>query len=201
MSLFFCFFFFKYIWKIYKIFKENLRVLKPYSLASLCRLYVVFSSFSPSHNLPLLLGETIQGLTFILCLFAAVGITTPSLMLLLALEKPSTHVSSILQMWKELENASESENEYGTWSHDRMGSQNQCRDNNDSSREQSSDLGKVERERVRQIVRGWMESGWIVKLLGWSNPTRPTSDFTSIFFKWPITLTTRIVRLGPLQCP
>ena len=127
--------------------------MKPYSLASLCRLYVVFSSFSPSHNLPLLLGETIQGLRFILYLFAAVGVTTPSLLLLLALKRPSTQVSSILQMWKELENASESENEYGTWSHDRMGLQNQCRDNNDSSREQSSDLGKVERERVRQIVR------------------------------------------------
>lgn len=55
--------------------------------------------------------------------------------------------------------ASESENEYGPWAHDRMGSQNQRRDNNGSSREQSPDLGEVERERVRQIVRGWMESG------------------------------------------
>ncbi|PON43622.1 43kDa postsynaptic protein [Parasponia andersonii] len=58
-----------------------------------------------------------------------------------------------------LEDASESENEYGTWSHDQIGSQNQRGDNNGSSREQSPDLGDVERERVRQIVRGWMESG------------------------------------------
>lgn len=58
-----------------------------------------------------------------------------------------------------LEDASESENEYVTWSHDQMGSQNERGDNNGSSREQSPDLGEVERERVRHIVRGWMESG------------------------------------------
>lgn len=58
-----------------------------------------------------------------------------------------------------LEDASESENEYVTWPHDQMGSQNEHGDNNGSSREQSPDLGEVERERVRQIVRGWMESG------------------------------------------
>ncbi|XP_044461832.1 uncharacterized protein LOC123193107 [Mangifera indica] len=56
--------------------------------------------------------------------------------------------------------ASESENEYGTWLHDQMESQNERGDNNGSSREQSPDLGEVERERVRQIVRGWMESGF-----------------------------------------
>ncbi|XP_017984995.1 PREDICTED: uncharacterized protein LOC18586548 [Theobroma cacao] len=55
--------------------------------------------------------------------------------------------------------ASESENEYGPWSHDQGVSQNDRGDNNGSSREQSPDLGEVERERVRQIVRGWMESG------------------------------------------
>ncbi|XP_022746716.1 uncharacterized protein LOC111296594 isoform X2 [Durio zibethinus] len=54
---------------------------------------------------------------------------------------------------------SESENEYGTWLHDQSVSQNDRRDDNGSSREQSPDLGEVERERVRQIVRGWMESG------------------------------------------
>jgi hypothetical protein len=54
---------------------------------------------------------------------------------------------------------SESENEFGSWAHDQMGSQNERVDNNRSSREQSPDLGDVERERVRQIVRGWMESG------------------------------------------
>ncbi|XP_031250619.1 uncharacterized protein LOC116108523 [Pistacia vera] len=58
-----------------------------------------------------------------------------------------------------LGDASESENEYGTWSHDQMESQNERGDNNGSSREQSPDLGEVERERVRQIVRGWMETG------------------------------------------
>ncbi|KAH1064567.1 hypothetical protein J1N35_029554 [Gossypium stocksii] len=53
----------------------------------------------------------------------------------------------------------ESENEYGTWSNDQGVLQNDHGDNNGSSREQSPDLGEVERERVRQIVRGWMESG------------------------------------------
>ncbi|XWS56364.1 hypothetical protein CRYUN_Cryun09bG0079700 [Craigia yunnanensis] len=120
-------------------------------------------------------------------------------------ERPSTQASSILQMWRELEDdhllnrarervrerlrqqrnvdsnttmssttlsesrgsenhgsvgdVSESENEYGTWSHEQGVSQNDWGDNNGSSREQSPDLGEVERERVRQIVRGWMESG------------------------------------------
>lgn len=118
-------------------------------------------------------------------------------------ERPSTQASSILQMWRELEDehllnrarervrerlrqqrsvesntnvssdsqvienqgssledASESENDFGTWSHDQMGSQNETEDhNNSSSWEQSPDLGEVERERVRQIARGWMDSG------------------------------------------
>ncbi|KAL3520794.1 hypothetical protein ACH5RR_018943 [Cinchona calisaya] len=120
-------------------------------------------------------------------------------------ERPSTRASSILQMWRELEDehvlnrarervrerlrqhrsvesntnvsstnmsesresenqvsledASESENEYGTWSHGPIGWQNGSRDHDSSSREQSPDLGEVERERVRHIVRGWMESG------------------------------------------
>ncbi|KAK8662242.1 hypothetical protein V6N13_091828 [Hibiscus sabdariffa] len=122
-------------------------------------------------------------------------------------ERPSTQASSILQMWRELEDEhmlnrarermrerlrrqssadnnttvssttfsesrgsenhasvgdvseSENENEYGTWSHDQGVSQNDRGDNNGSSREHSPDLSEVERERVRQIVRGWMESG------------------------------------------
>ncbi|CAK9176197.1 unnamed protein product [Ilex paraguariensis] len=115
-------------------------------------------------------------------------------------ERPSTRASSILQMWRELEDehvlnrarervrerlrqqrsvdsntnmsesrgsdnpgsledASESENDYGNWSHDQIGPQNEHGDRDSSSREQSPDLGEVERERVRQIVRGWMESG------------------------------------------
>ncbi|GAB2276832.1 hypothetical protein Dimus_011545 [Dionaea muscipula] len=120
-------------------------------------------------------------------------------------ERRSTRASSILQMWRELEDehllsraretvreslrhersvdintdastismpgsqeggnqgtlqdVSESENDFGTWSHDQMESPNQQVDHNRSSREQSPDLGEVERERVRQIVRGWMEAG------------------------------------------
>lgn len=120
------------------------------------------------------------------------------------IERPSTQASSILQMWRELEDehvlnnarervrerlnqqrsldsdtsgsstnvserrgnynqgsledAIESENEYASWSNDPV-LQNENREHNNSSREQSPDLGDVERERVRQIVRGWMESG------------------------------------------
>lgn len=55
-----------------------------------------------------------------------------------------------------LEDASESENEYGTWSQHQIAQQNGNRDHDNSSREQSPD---VERERVRHIARGWMESG------------------------------------------
>ncbi|OVA17926.1 zinc finger protein [Macleaya cordata] len=117
-----------------------------------------------------------------------------------AVERPNTQASSLLQMWRELEDehvlnrardrvrerlsqqrsiesnthlsstnmsesrgsgedVSESENEYGTWSQVQMESQNERGDNQVSSREQSPDLGDVERERVRQIVRGWMDSG------------------------------------------
>ncbi|KAI3470537.1 hypothetical protein Pfo_027200 [Paulownia fortunei] len=119
-------------------------------------------------------------------------------------ERLGTRSSSILQMWRELEDehalnrarervrerlrqqrsvdsntnasinlpegregenqgslgdASESENDYAAWSPDQLGPQNDNRDHDNSSREQSPDLGEVERERVRQIVRGWMESG------------------------------------------
>ncbi|CAN1172090.1 Protein neuralized [Linum perenne] len=121
-----------------------------------------------------------------------------------ASERPSTRASSILQMWRELEdehvlnrarervrerlrqqrnadsppnvstvNMSEvqgsenqgslgdasSETEFGPWSPERMVSRAERGDNNGSSREQSPDLGEVERERVRQIARGWMDSG------------------------------------------
>lgn len=59
-----------------------------------------------------------------------------------------------------LVDASESENDFGAWNHhDQIASPNVRDENNASSREQSPDLGEVERERVRQIVRGWMESG------------------------------------------
>ncbi|KNA12105.1 hypothetical protein SOVF_128930 [Spinacia oleracea] len=55
--------------------------------------------------------------------------------------------------------ASESEHDFGAWSHDQMGTHIEQADNSNSSREQSPDIGDVESERVRQIVRGWMESG------------------------------------------
>ncbi|KAK7278617.1 hypothetical protein RJT34_23650 [Clitoria ternatea] len=77
----------------------------------------------------------------------------------------NTNVSSTMSDSRGSENqgslgdASESENDYGAWSHDQIGSRNAHGDHNGSSREQSPDLGEVERERVRQIVRGWMESG------------------------------------------
>ncbi|XP_055825600.1 uncharacterized protein LOC129894104 isoform X2 [Solanum dulcamara] len=57
-----------------------------------------------------------------------------------------------------LVDANDSENEYGTWSHDVIGPQIENSEHGNSSREQSPDLGEVERERVGQIVRGWMES-------------------------------------------
>ncbi|KAK1409648.1 hypothetical protein QVD17_36177 [Tagetes erecta] len=119
-------------------------------------------------------------------------------------ERPSTRASSILQMWRELEDehllnrarervrvrlrqqrsvdsntnvsstaegrgsehqssledVTGSENEYGTWSHDQIEPQNegQDQDNRGSSREQTPDIGEVERERVRHIVQGWRET-------------------------------------------
>nr|XP_043606497.1 uncharacterized protein LOC122578572 isoform X2 [Erigeron canadensis] len=109
-------------------------------------------------------------------------------------ERGSTRASSILQMWRELEDEHvlsrarervrerlrqqrsvesnmsesrasehESENDYGVWSNDQMEVQNEQQENDDSTREQSPDLGDVdaenERERVRHIVQGWRESG------------------------------------------
>ncbi|PWA78667.1 zinc finger, RING/FYVE/PHD-type [Artemisia annua] len=118
-------------------------------------------------------------------------------------ERPSTRASSILQMWRELEDehvlnrarervrvrlrqqrsvdsntnvstttegrgserqsslgdVTGSENDYGNWSHDHVEPQNEDRDNDRSSREQTPDIGEVERERVRHIVQGWRESG------------------------------------------
>ncbi|KAL3646531.1 hypothetical protein CASFOL_011711 [Castilleja foliolosa] len=115
-------------------------------------------------------------------------------------ERLNTRASSILQMWRELEDehtlnrarerlrqqrsdtsnanasvtmserrepenqsglgdASESEDYYSTWSHNQLFPQNGNRGHDNSSSEQSPDLGDVERERVRQIVRGWMDGG------------------------------------------
>ncbi|XP_073019920.1 LOW QUALITY PROTEIN: uncharacterized protein [Primulina eburnea] len=55
--------------------------------------------------------------------------------------------------------ASESDNNHAAWFPDQVGPQNESAELENYSREQSPDIGEVERERVRQIVRGWMESG------------------------------------------
>ncbi|KAH1066976.1 hypothetical protein J1N35_031963 [Gossypium stocksii] len=116
-------------------------------------------------------------------------------------ENGSTRASSLLQMWRELEDehvvshaqerasermlhtrsddlsvtdlsdsrnsehsgvsddASVSENEFGQWLPDRFGLQSRNGDSSNLSCEHTSDLGEVERERVRQIFREWMNSG------------------------------------------
>ncbi|KAI3884650.1 hypothetical protein MKX03_037063 [Papaver bracteatum] len=101
-------------------------------------------------------------------------------------DRTSTTASSLLQMWRELEDEqivnrareslrrqrvdqsntragsvdpSESDNESGVWSQGPNDRQNDRGDQDSSSREQSPDLGEVERERVRQIARGWRDSG------------------------------------------
>ncbi|KAB2065482.1 hypothetical protein ES319_A09G091800v1 [Gossypium barbadense] len=115
-------------------------------------------------------------------------------------ESGSTRASSILQMWRELEDEhvvshaqergnkrmlqkrtddlsmtdsdsqndehivvpedmSTSVNEFGQWSQDRFRSRSGNADSSNFNCEHSSDLGEVERERVRQIFREWMNSG------------------------------------------
>ncbi|TYI18851.1 hypothetical protein ES332_A07G122200v1 [Gossypium tomentosum] len=115
----------------------------------------------------------------------------------------STRPSSLLQMWRELEDehvvshaqertnermlqqrsndlpmtdlsdsrrsehsgvsedvsVSVSENEFVQWLPDRFGLQNGSEDSSNFDCEHSSDLGEVERERVRQIFQEWMNSG------------------------------------------
>ncbi|XP_035546103.1 uncharacterized protein LOC109001074 isoform X2 [Juglans regia] len=51
------------------------------------------------------------------------------------------------------------ESEYGAWSQIQIGSPNENIDSSNFSCEHSSDFGEVERERVRQIFREWMNSG------------------------------------------
>ncbi|XVE79356.1 hypothetical protein DITRI_Ditri14bG0051600 [Diplodiscus trichospermus] len=116
-------------------------------------------------------------------------------------ENGNTRASSLLQMWRELEDehmashaqerASErmlqqrsddlsmadlsdsrhsehsgvsedvsvSENEFGQWSPDRFGSHNGNEDSSNFNCQYSTDLGEVERERVRKIFREWMSCG------------------------------------------
>lgn len=58
-----------------------------------------------------------------------------------------------------LEDVSGSENDFGPWSHDQMVAQNGDGRHDNSSREESPDVSEVDRERVRHIARGWMDSG------------------------------------------
>ncbi|XP_022755915.1 uncharacterized protein LOC111303756 isoform X2 [Durio zibethinus] len=57
------------------------------------------------------------------------------------------------------EDVSVSENVIGQWSPGRFGSQSENEDSSNFSYEHLSYLGEVERERVRQIFRGWKNSG------------------------------------------
>ncbi|CAN1258277.1 Protein neuralized [Linum perenne] len=101
-----------------------------------------------------------------------------------AAERPSTQASAILQMWRELEDehvlnrarervrvrerlrvqrsVDSTTNASTANMSEARGSENQTErgdNNNDSVRAQAPDLGEIDRERVRQIVRGWMDSG------------------------------------------
>ncbi|KAL8052023.1 hypothetical protein ABFX02_06G185900 [Erythranthe guttata] len=81
-------------------------------------------------------------------------------------ERLGTRASSILLMWRQLENEHALDRGQGRLG-ERLRRQQRIADSNtnaehhnpvvNSSREQSPDFGQVERERVRQIVRGWMQ--------------------------------------------
>lgn len=57
------------------------------------------------------------------------------------------------------EDMSVSESVCGTWPQTQIGSQNEHVDSGNFNCEHSSDLGEIERERVRQIFQEWMNSG------------------------------------------
>ncbi|KAK9674329.1 hypothetical protein RND81_12G226100 [Saponaria officinalis] len=82
-----------------------------------------------------------------------------------AQETPATRASSILQMWRDLE---DDQLRVRHASSTREASP----DSHASTREASPDLGEVDRERVRQIVRGLMESDI-------NNPSSPSSNATT----------------------
>ncbi|KAM3201960.1 hypothetical protein P3L10_029584 [Capsicum annuum] len=90
-------------------------------------------------------------------------------------DRPRTRASSILQMWRELEGEHAVSNSYAP-TEDRLGPQRNDRVNEDQnqshieldnyfddgrsvSSDLSSDLGEVERERVRQLIQEWMHTG------------------------------------------
>ncbi|XP_060169681.1 uncharacterized protein LOC132600490 [Lycium barbarum] len=79
-------------------------------------------------------------------------------------DRPRTRASSILQMWKELEGEPDGQrfiNRNGGANEDQnhIELDNYFDDGRSVSSEQSSDLGEVERERVRQIIQEWMHTG------------------------------------------
>ncbi|ESQ49012.1 hypothetical protein EUTSA_v100201310mg, partial [Eutrema salsugineum] len=98
-----------------------------------------------------------------------------------ATERPRTQASGILQMWRDLEDehvlnrarermrlrhrnadlpgSNASESQVSENNESLRGSSESENDYGSSSREQSPDLGDVESERVRQIARGWTDSG------------------------------------------
>ncbi|XP_024926854.1 uncharacterized protein LOC107410562 isoform X1 [Ziziphus jujuba] len=59
----------------------------------------------------------------------------------------------------DLEDVSIGENESSTWSEGQTRSHNEHEVSSNFNSEHSSDFGEVERERVRQIFRGWMNTG------------------------------------------
>ncbi|XP_012834504.1 PREDICTED: uncharacterized protein LOC105955334, partial [Erythranthe guttata] len=80
-------------------------------------------------------------------------------------ERLGTRASSILLMWRQLEDDHALDQGQGRVG-ERLRQQRSADSNTNaehhnpvenSSREQSPDFGQVERERVRQIVRGWMQ--------------------------------------------
>ncbi|XP_074319188.1 uncharacterized protein LOC141656261 [Silene latifolia] len=83
----------------------------------------------------------------------------------------NTDVSTMIM--SESREGDNQQHDFGDWSHDQMGNPIVNGDGGRSSRDPSPDLGEVERERVRQIVRGWMESGINERS---SNPTRVTNS-------------------------
>ncbi|KAK4369527.1 hypothetical protein RND71_013319 [Anisodus tanguticus] len=79
-------------------------------------------------------------------------------------DRPRTRASSILQMWRELEGEPDGQrfvNQNGGANEDQnhIELDNYFDDGRSVSSDQSSDLGEVKRERVRQIIQEWMHTG------------------------------------------
>ncbi|KAJ8551936.1 hypothetical protein K7X08_028379 [Anisodus acutangulus] len=79
-------------------------------------------------------------------------------------DRPRTRASSILQMWRELEGEPDGQrfvnrNGGANEHQNHIELDNYFDDGRSVSSDQSSDLGEVERERVRQIIQEWMHTG------------------------------------------